>query len=192
MPRTAAGSVSRENQSMAGHPSARSNFRNGSGVANGDRTGRGTDSTSMQRSQRGCGTLDVARDGGRYCALLVDCSTRACHISIDVADRRQNDQPRRHQWRESARSIGPRRDKRIVFNILPTTSTAPDETDSASLVLRLCCSIEVATAIVIAIQTGTASICGIRLISCEQGSKKKRDACKPTVLHEHFRGRGGR
>jgi len=57
----------------------------------------------------------------------------------------------------SARSIGPRRDKWIVLNILATASIAPDETDRADVARRWHGSIELTSAIAVAMQTGTAS-----------------------------------
>jgi len=67
------------------------------------------------------------------------------------------------------RSIGPRRDKWIVLNILATPSISPDETDRADVARRWHGSIEMTSAIGVAMQTGTASACGVCVMPYEQG-----------------------
>jgi hypothetical protein len=44
-------------------------------------------------------------------------------------------------------------------------------------------SIELTSAIVVAVQTGTATAGGVGAMPCEQGEKKKRGDNKPTFLH---------
>jgi hypothetical protein len=87
----------------------------------------------------------------------------------------------------SARSIGPRRDKWIVLNILATASIAPDETDRADVARSWHGSIELTSAIAVAMQTGTASACGVCVRPCEQGRKKERSDNKPKFRHKHLR-----
>jgi hypothetical protein len=76
------------------------------------------------------------------------------------------------------------------LNILATASIAPDETDLAGVALGLHGSIESTSAIVVAIQTGTASACGVCAMPCEHGKKKERSDNKPTFLHKRLHGRG--
>ena len=47
--------------------------------------------------------------------------------------------------------------------------------------------IELTLAIEVAIQTGTASACGVCVIPCEQGRKKESSDSKPKFRHKHLR-----
>ena len=94
--------------------------------------------------------------------------------------------------RTSARSIGPCRDKWIVFDVLTTASIAPYKTDGAGVGLRLHGSIELTLTIVVAIQTGATPACGVCAMPCEQRGKKERSDNKLTFPHKHLRGRSMR
>jgi len=88
----------------------------------------------------------------------------------------------------SSRSIGPRRDKGIVFNILATTPIAPDEPDLTGVALGACDSVELTSAVLVAIQAGTASVCGVCAIRWEQGRKKERSGNETQFRHKRLRG----
>jgi len=76
-------------------------------------------------------------------------------------------------------SVGPCWDKGVVSNILAAASIAPDVTDCTDLARSLHGSMEVTSSVRIAVQTGSASVCGVCVKPCEQRKEKQCRDPKP-------------